>query len=883
MTVPSDKSGEGDGGENAAESLPCVKDFEIVRRIGKGGFGCVYLAHDLTGHPCALKVITRESLGGYSYEREYDSLRSYMPFSDKHPNLLCVRHVGTGDGFFYYTMPIADDVHGRKYDPDTYEPKTMANLMPEPGMALPVSKAIDLALPILDALEFLHSQNLLHRDVKPSNVLIANGRLVLGDIGLLTKPREDLTCVFSPGYAPPGGVKAPAEDLYSVGMILHEAVGGNVSGPGLSVPTVQCDEPDPLYSRLNRVIEKARSLKYKSASDMRKDLSKISCKDAKSARRRQSSNRPSQADPVEMKYAETGGKSGFLGKPLGQTRSCDDGAGRCRRFRSGAGIEGAIFWHPETGAFELHGEILERWSELGGTTSMLGYPVSDEYDISAETYARDILAKPTCLGDGGTVVIGRGNRFRNGCIIKLAPSGARAKFESCAVFVRPGGGGACSMARRSNTARVIINRAFGILRRVPSDPHLDFIPAPELTKIADFGSKDRAAAVCDSTAAEDRPDQPDHAAVAADAALALVPAAGAHDHPATHLLYGVDPVWALQSGPESFSWAACGGHLFKMTAPYAFFEGKPEVNDNSLAKIRVAVFLPPGHGPETPMVYVLADTAHDMEANAAILVDILRCGFGMVALDTPLTGICQPGVDMYDGKTSGAAAGFQKAYKNVAREVGAKNMTLEFAYHAQRFTARNLWLARLFMESEFGIKSVKTALSGCGAGVATAGFAYNASAFGDMLLGLGGAPYLSGEFLTKMLPSAISPLRYLFSRNTPWPGQEWLRLLDPLNYADAVLPPREVHVLHECSEYPTSIELSAAVLETYSKLNRHDGGEYRFTEAVRVNWRNALGLRLGPGKVSLTLYDGGNGLKERCGEFRTVFLETALRKLAGNG
>jgi hypothetical protein len=46
---------------------------------------------------------------GYSYDREYDSLRSYMPFSDKHPNLLRVKHVGTGDGFFYYTMPIADD------------------------------------------------------------------------------------------------------------------------------------------------------------------------------------------------------------------------------------------------------------------------------------------------------------------------------------------------------------------------------------------------------------------------------------------------------------------------------------------------------------------------------------------------------------------------------------------------------------------------------------------------------------------------------------------------------------------------------------------------------------------------------------------------------
>jgi hypothetical protein len=84
-------------------------------------------------------------------------------------------------------------------------------------------------------------------------------------------------------------------------------------------------------------------------------------------------------------------------------------------------------------------------------------------------------------------------------------------------------------------------------------------------------------------------------------------------------------------------------------------------------------------------------------------------------------------------------------------------MTLEFSYHAQRFTARNLWLTRLFIEREFGIVPAKTVLSGCCTGAASAGFAFNASGFGGHAARVRRRANRLGEFLCKMLPSFFSP------------------------------------------------------------------------------------------------------------------------------
>jgi hypothetical protein len=77
--------------------------------------------------------------------------------------------------------------------------------------------------------------------------------------------------------------------------------------------------------------------------------------------------------PIRIKYSQLGGAQGFLGKPTAEERSTPDGGGKFRHFESGS-----IYWHPQTGAHEVHGDIRVKWSELGWEKSFLGYPTTDE-------------------------------------------------------------------------------------------------------------------------------------------------------------------------------------------------------------------------------------------------------------------------------------------------------------------------------------------------------------------------------------------------------------------------------------------------------------------------------------------------------------------------
>src|SRR5262245_12391566 len=79
------------------------------------------------------------------------------------------------------------------------------------------------------------------------------------------------------------------------------------------------------------------------------------------------------ATPISDKYAELGGASGFLGAAAGPETAARDGAGRYQHFAGGS-----IYWHPNTGAREVHGLIRGRYRELGWETSYLGYPMTDE-------------------------------------------------------------------------------------------------------------------------------------------------------------------------------------------------------------------------------------------------------------------------------------------------------------------------------------------------------------------------------------------------------------------------------------------------------------------------------------------------------------------------
>lgn len=82
------------------------------------------------------------------------------------------------------------------------------------------------------------------------------------------------------------------------------------------------------------------------------------------------------ATPISDKYAALGGANGFLGAPASPETTAPDGVGKYRHYQNGS-----IYWHPQTGAHEVHGLIRQRWAQLGWELSYLGYPMSDEIDL----------------------------------------------------------------------------------------------------------------------------------------------------------------------------------------------------------------------------------------------------------------------------------------------------------------------------------------------------------------------------------------------------------------------------------------------------------------------------------------------------------------------
>jgi len=253
--------------------------------LGKGGFGSVYLVKDETQRLLALKVILRREIEDYRYNREYESICTCGDFN--HPDLIPVLHVGKGEDFFYYTMRLADDATtGQKLGAKSteeeikaYRPKTLASEIKASGGHMSVKEAIESVLPVLSALEFLHGKGLLHRDVKPDNIVYLDGKPVLGDIGLVTEQTDEtMTMVASLGYTPKGGISDVLGDLYSVGKTLYNALGGDINGVGLPPPTNIINKPDPLYADVNKVILKAEGFKFESAHKMKAVLIRLTKK-----------------------------------------------------------------------------------------------------------------------------------------------------------------------------------------------------------------------------------------------------------------------------------------------------------------------------------------------------------------------------------------------------------------------------------------------------------------------------------------------------------------------------------------------------------------------------------------------------------------------------
>src|SRR5829696_908179 len=160
------------------ETPPQIPDHDLVRRIGQGSYGEVWLARNVMGTFRAIKLVRRESFKDERpYEREFSGIQKFEPISRTHPGLVTILHVGRNAsvGYFYYVMEIADDARtGQMIEPDSYAPHTLASEISHRSR-LPVAECIAVILPLAAALSHLHQRGLIHRDIKPSNIIFVLG------------------------------------------------------------------------------------------------------------------------------------------------------------------------------------------------------------------------------------------------------------------------------------------------------------------------------------------------------------------------------------------------------------------------------------------------------------------------------------------------------------------------------------------------------------------------------------------------------------------------------------------------------------------------------------------------------------------------------------
>jgi serine/threonine protein kinase len=239
--------------------------YRIERPLGQGGMASVYLAHDEElDRPVALKILADHLAGDATFRDRFER-EARLAARLSHPNVVRVFDVGESDGRPFIVM-------------EYVEGDTLADELGRHGPLRP-DRAVELALPICSGLEAAHDSGLVHRDVKPRNLLLRpDGVLKIADFGIAraaesTRLTEIGTILGTAAYLAPEqaqGLEAtPAADLYSLGAVLYELLTGRVpytstslveliakqqAGPpapigevpaALELAVISCLEPDP--------------------------------------------------------------------------------------------------------------------------------------------------------------------------------------------------------------------------------------------------------------------------------------------------------------------------------------------------------------------------------------------------------------------------------------------------------------------------------------------------------------------------------------------------------------------------------------------------------------------------------------------------------------
>jgi serine/threonine-protein kinase len=259
--------------------------YRIQRKLGAGGMADVYLAEDQElGRRVAIKILNgRHANDDQFIERFRREAKNAAALN--HPNIVSIYDRGEAEDTYYIAMEFLDG-------------RTLKELIVSRGAA-PINVAIEYARQILSALRFAHRHGIVHRDIKPHNVLVdAEGRVKVTDFGIARAGTSQMTetgsIVGTAQYLSPeqarGGEVDPRSDLYSLGVVLYELLTGktpfdgdtpveiamkHLSNAPKPPSKLRPDVPPELDKVVLRALAKNPDERYQSADEMEVDLERV--------------------------------------------------------------------------------------------------------------------------------------------------------------------------------------------------------------------------------------------------------------------------------------------------------------------------------------------------------------------------------------------------------------------------------------------------------------------------------------------------------------------------------------------------------------------------------------------------------------------------------
>ena len=224
--------------------------YTLDREIGRGGMAFVYRAHDLQhDRDVAIKVLRPELAAALGTERFLREI--HIAARLQHPHILPLYDSGVADGLLYYVMPY---VEGESLRDRIAREKQ-----------LPVGEAVQITRDVAEALDYAHKHDVVHRDIKPGNILLSGGQAVVADFGIAraisVADTESLTAsgiaVGTPEYMSPeqgtgDGSTGPRSDIYALGCVVYEMLAGEPPFSGRSAQSILArhrqDTPPSLHT-----------------------------------------------------------------------------------------------------------------------------------------------------------------------------------------------------------------------------------------------------------------------------------------------------------------------------------------------------------------------------------------------------------------------------------------------------------------------------------------------------------------------------------------------------------------------------------------------------------------------------------------------------------